>query len=333
MRKLVARILPLVVLLCLAATLRAELINEEHDGHRGLWLRTQAAQVFVAVQPTFRVLSFSRPGERSLMADRNEPEQGLRLAFMEPEQIKASFDVGNQPAEVLERTERTVRVRLAPAAGLRYEVTLALQSDRPRLTLEYRLENVDVRQRRIACWSVIGFPTNGSIVAPFGKAPKARRRLVLSWWTRWPQPGIRFGRDALVADTTVVIEGNAYKVGIVNDAGWAAFVSQDERALVTRATFDAAAEYPEGGANISFFQSRDADGRTRCEVEQMGSLMQIEPGEAATLTETLDLIELPKQSRDATPDELRARIEERLRGDPGSRVLPFLIAPGVDCVD
>ena len=39
----------------------------EHDGSRGLWLRNELAEVFLAVEPRFRVMAFRKIGETSLM--------------------------------------------------------------------------------------------------------------------------------------------------------------------------------------------------------------------------------------------------------------------------
>ncbi len=121
-----------VALIAAPAATAAPAELTEHDGSRGVWLRTPAAEAFVAAEPRFRVLAFARAGQPSLMADANVAEQGVRLAFMGPDQVPPSFDVGNVPAEIVERTPSSVRVRLAPAAGLRYEVTLTLETERPR---------------------------------------------------------------------------------------------------------------------------------------------------------------------------------------------------------
>jgi hypothetical protein len=260
---------------------------DEHDGFRGAWLRTPSAEVFVAVEPRFRVLAFARPGRPSLMADVRVAEQGTRLAFMGPDQVKGSFDVGNVPADFVDRTASTARVRLAPAAGLRYDVTLALDADRPRLRLDYALENVAAERRTVACWSVTSFARGdgGAVVVPFGAEPRARRRLVLPWWTRWPQPNVRVGRDAIRADVTGPVAGGAYKDGLITDAGWIAFARGGE-ALVSSAPFDASADYAEDGANVTFFESDDPK-RTWCEIEQVGPLRDLPPGESARLSETL----------------------------------------------
>jgi hypothetical protein len=271
---------------------------DEQDGYRGHWLRTPAAEVFVAIEPQFRVLAFRRPGEASMMAGRETEQHGLRLAFMEPEQIPASFDVGNVPAEVVERSEKSLHARLAPAAGLQYEVKLTLAQDRPVLSLDYALKNVDTHARTVACWSVVAYALDGVIVAPFGDQPKARRRLVLPWWTRWPQPHVRFGRDALAMDVSTPVEGNAMKIGITTEAGWVAFI-RGSSVLQSSVRFEPNAAYPEGGANVTVFQ-----GAGWCETEQVGPLVTLKPGESVTMRETLGLLAVAFEP-DASPDAIR----------------------------
>src|SRR5690554_5760692 len=161
------QLLALVLLLPVGSLMAAEETLVEHEGHRGLWLRSDAAEVFIGIEPQFRVLSFRRPGEPSLMAGQNVAETGLRLAFMEPDQVPASFDVGNVPAEVLERTPRSVRVRLKAAAGLQYTVRMQLDEADPALMLWYELANAGDKPRQVACWSVTSFARQGMIIAPF----------------------------------------------------------------------------------------------------------------------------------------------------------------------
>lgn len=277
---------------------------------RGFWLRTSSIEAYVETHPAFRLLSVRSPGGVSLMADHTVSEKGLRLAFMEPAQSPASFDVGNQPAEVMNRTASTVRVRLSAAAGLRYRIELSLEQDAPRLHLACSLENTGAAPRTVACWSVISFARgNGLIVAPFGRDEDVRRRLVLPPWTPWPQPGVQFGRDTVVADTASPLRGDAYKVGLITDAGWVAFV-RDGDALVDSAPFDASATYPEDGANVTFFEGSYA-GRSWCEIERVGPLKTLAHGEKAHLSQTLSLIKT-RPPHTAQPDTLRRAIEARI---------------------
>ncbi len=264
---------------------------EDFDGSRGVWVRSEAVETFVAVEPKFRVLAVRRPGEASLMADASHSDHGLRLAFMGPDQIPTSFDVGNVPAEIIERSPQKVRVRLAPADGLRYSVAVTTDADRPRVTLDYELTNEASAARRVGIWSVTSYPNNGVLVMATGEKPRSRRRLVLSWWTKWPQPGIEFGRHAIAADVSVPAAGGVYKVGLINDTGWVAYTRNDQ-AIVSHSTFDPAATYPEDGANITIFQTDDRTG-PRCEAEQMGPLVDVAAGASTQHTETLELLNIP----------------------------------------
>src|SRR5690606_27175345 len=137
-----------------------------------------------------------------------------------------------------------VRVRLKAAAGLQYTVRMQLDEADPALMLWYELANAGDKPRRVACWSVTSFARQGMIIAPFDQQPRARRRVVLPWWTRWPQPGVAFGRDALAVDAAAPVVGNACKVGLINNTGWIAFRRGDQ-ALISRVAFEADSIYPE----------------------------------------------------------------------------------------
>lgn len=283
-----------------------EAAMQEQDVSRGIWLRTEAVEAFVALAPRFRVLSIRRPGEVSLSAGVGVAEQGLRLAFMEPDQVPGSFDVGNVPAEVLEQSDTSLRVRLQPAAGLQYTVTLTLDPAIARIKLQYTLTNVGEAERRVAPWSVIAFARDGTIIVPFDDQPRKRRRIVLPWWGDWPQPGVRIGRDALLSDASVPLAGTAYKIGVITNAAWVAFV-RGGQVLVSRVRFDAEAQYPEDGANITVFHAA-GEQRIWCETEQMGPLRTLPPGESTTMVETIELGNVTAPAN-PTPDTWRAAIE------------------------
>jgi hypothetical protein len=282
---------------------------QEHDGSQGVWLRGKDLEAFVCLQPVFRIAAVRKPGGTSVMADSTGVEKGLRLAFMSPIQIPKSFDVGNQPAEVIERDDHAIKLRLAVADGLRYEVSLTADTKISQLQATYELFNVGKESRQLACWSLIALAGDGTIITPFGSKPRARRRIVLPWWTIWPQPTYRFGRDALAVNIAAPPAGNC-KVGVINDAGWIA-IRSGSQLLVSTVTFDDKGHYPEDGANITIFQSRPKDrDQTRCEIEQLGPLQQIEPLQSVRMTETLRLLEVTDPPpADAAPDSFRKQVE------------------------
>lgn len=277
---------------------------EEFDGLRGFWLRSATVEAFVAIEPVFRLAGVRRPGAPSLMADKSRSQQGLRLAFMEPDQIASSFDVSKQRAEVLERTPLRARVSLNEAMALKYSVDITLDESTAAIKLEYSLKNVGMDQRRVACWSVIALPPEGIILAPFGDSPKSRRRLVVPSWTRWPQPNMEFGKVALGVGATGAKAG-PYKIGVRSEAGWIAFV-RGRDAIISFSPFQANAEYPEDGANMTFFEGGAGRSAWR-EIEHVGPLQDLRPGEEIKLSETLVLVQIPASvlvQSDALREEL-----------------------------
>lgn len=287
-RKLFHRLLPrrTVAAVALAALLagpdfvRADEPLMEHDGARGVWLRSETIECFVALQPRFRILSIRKAGGESILATQRDAEAGVRLAYMTDQQVPTSFDVGNQPAEIVERDARAVRLRLAPAAGLQYAVHLSADPREPVIHLDTQLANVSEEPKAVACWTVIAFARGeGMILVPFGAEPRSRRRLVISWYSPWPQSTVHFGRDVMVADTGAPIDG-LYKLGVITSAGWIA-MTRGRQSIMLYAPYDPAATYPEDGANVTLYQQdiRTSD-RIWCEIEQVGPQHRIAPGQS-----------------------------------------------------
>ncbi len=277
-----------------------------HQGYRGAWLKNEHIEAFVALQPSFRVLDVRRPGEKSLLADEHVSEQGIRLAFAEPDQVPTSFSVGNQPAKILDQTATSIRVQLEPASGLRYTVSVTLDARRPSLLMDCALENVGEKLRRVAPWVVAAFERKGQMLVPFGIQTHSRRRLVLSFWTAWPQPGVRFGLDTLLVDTAAAGIGDAWKIGIITNTGWGAFI-RDGEALLSHVPFDPTAIYPEDGANITLFESMMPP--LWCELEQLGPLRDLKPGQSAHILQQFSLFKVVTPGKDE-PDAWRAALEK-----------------------
>jgi hypothetical protein len=187
-------------------------------------------------------------------------------------------------------------------------VEISLETDRARMKLDYQLENTGDKPRCIACWSVMSFPPRGYILAPFGEL-HARRKLLLPWWTAWPQPGVGFGINALLMDASTKAVGDAYKIGVITSSGWIAFVRENE-VIVSTVPFIPDATYPEDGANLALFKS-GTSGHGRCETEQMSPLMEVSPEKSVRLSETLDLITIQNHPP-AEADEIRKLIDQEL---------------------
>jgi hypothetical protein len=65
------------------------------------------------------------------------------------------------------------------------------------------------------------------------------------------------------------------KIGAANERGWFAYL-RERTAFLVRTTYDAAAEYPDRGASVEMYTEGGF-----CEVETLGPLVTLAPGERA----------------------------------------------------
>lgn len=277
---------------------------EQHLEHRGHWLRGEGVEVFVAVEPAFRLLSLRRPGQPTLTAQPPLPEVGLRLAYMEPEQNEDSFDPGTQPAQVRQSSEQSIDLELQASGKTQtqYAVRVDVDPDRPALRLQFRLKNLASSPRRYAAWSVIALPSVGQVVVPYAQRDFGRRRMVLPPWSIQPQANLHTGRSALAMDLDHDMSGRAFKLGLGSDAGWIGY-RLGTAALLAHVPCDPAGEYPEGDANLTIFQM-NADEKDWAEIEHLSPLTDIGPGDELVMRQSVWLLDLPDQSP-MSPDALR----------------------------
>lgn len=305
-----------------------------HGGYEGVWLRGERVEAFVAVSPRVRVMVLRPreavpggpgvPGAGVLLRQGEAVEVGIRSAFMEPGQVPASYEPANQAGEVVARGPGRVEVATGPGAAsglalvMRVEVVeeaVALPGVRGGLPgagvrVTHRFVNHGGAARELAAWSIVSLPRAGFAVVPFGVEPRQVRRLVLPWWARLPQPGLRAGFNAGAFDFEAAVNGGAFKFGAITDAGWVAAI-RGRGGIVSLVPRQPGAAYPEGGANVTVFVSGDPD-HPWAEIEQVGPLRRVEPGGSIELTETLLLLSFDAPPPPNDPDAARAAVEAQL---------------------
>jgi hypothetical protein len=187
-----------------------------------------------------------------------------------------------------------------PEASVRKTVALTIDATRPRLVVESRVANVGRAPVAFAPWSLAALRPGGRAFVPLDVGPPeafdAIRRVILWSYTRIDDPRYRFG-DALVAvEHAAVADGPAprpiapgrtsdeSKIGVDAAAGWAAYLL-DETLFVTRAVVERGPR-ADGGATLEIFSSR-----AFVELEHLGVLRDVRPGDAAVLREDWWLFE------------------------------------------
>ena len=129
----------------------------------------------------------------------------------------------------------------------------------------------------LAPWAITQFPLGGQMIVPSSTdatGPQADRSLVLWPYTDPSDPRLRLTADAVLVDA--VASGSRLKIGVAPGRGHASY-GRNGTVLEKHVAVDADASYADRGAAIQVFVS-DAF----CELETLGPLRQLAPGDVAT---------------------------------------------------
>jgi hypothetical protein len=169
--------------------------------------------------------------------------------------------------------------------GLVRSMTLRLSTEHAGLDVCHELRNAGDRSIQLAPWPITQLPLGGTVILPQAAASaghhvRPNRTLVLWPYTSWEDPRFR-PRDGLVLLDAQV--GPRLKVGYFNDAGWVSYVS-DGAILVRRFEPQLGLPHPDLGCNVEVFI-----GDRFLELELLGPLSELAPGEAVALVERWEI--------------------------------------------
>lgn len=259
------------------------------DDVRGMWLRGAGMAAYLASHPHPRVLFFGPDGGSSMLARHKGHEYyGLRSWFMEPEQIAASGLPALQPGRLTRLAPSAARVETGkePVSGLSLSMTCVLEGGALHVT--HRFVNETNRQRRLAPWAITALsPDAGRGVVPWPGG--ARRVLVINAEAQLTDPMLTHTDAGIVMDFNILPDAPFLKLGLDADCGWLACVGP-QAALRSDVPHVPGAPYPEGGGTVTMFRSGPMDGAEFGEIENVGPLQNLEPGEAMELQQVLSLL-------------------------------------------
>jgi hypothetical protein len=241
-----------------------------------------------------------------------KPWGGHRL-WAAPEQMPGSYAPDNGPIRWELRDEGRLHVRQRPdASGLEKALVIHLAPSGASLTIEHEICNRHYWPIEIAAWALTVVSPGATALLP---QPAFRshdeqllpvRAMALWSFTNMTDHRWRFGRRFITL-TPDHAPGKPQKIGIRNELGWCACVWPNA-VLIKQFACDAAARYPDCGVNNEIY----ADG-PYLEIEALGRLERLAPGERTRLTERwlisegLDAAVIADESRlyDACVDLLR----------------------------
>jgi len=205
-----------------------------------------------------------------------------------PESLPRTYIPDNDSVSIEELTDG-MRLKGATevGTGITKVIEIHLTVDQAVITIKHTLQNDSLWQVELAPWALTMFRLGGTVILPqpVGNADQNgllnNRILAL-----WPYTTINDSRLVLRDDFILIHASenpSSFKLGYYNPHGWMAYWLDG---ILFRKTFNisAGAAYPDGGCNTETYCNDQF-----VELESLGALVRLEPGEETTLTETWEL--------------------------------------------
>ena len=244
-----------------------------------------------------RVLYCGYPGGENLFFTDEDREpllddyvvHGGHRFWHAPEDANRTYVPDDDPVE-WEETGRGVRLvqPVEASTGIRKRVSFAFAAGEPAVEVTHELENEGVWEVELAPWAISVMRPGGTAVVPLSRGnPESvlpDRSLSLWPYTDLSDERLTFADETTLVDQAADGEG-PLKVGASGGDEWAAYVT-DGTAFVKEFAYDPAATYPDGGSAVEVYAAANS-----LELETLGPLAELSPGESAVHTETWRLVE------------------------------------------
>lgn len=186
-------------------------------------------------------------------------------------QITPSGLIAREPTEPLTRLQKEIEVSLAPT-GTSAQV-------------KHRITNRSLFPLEFSPWALTMMAQGGTVVSGFpprGKHPinlEATNPLIMWAYTNLADPRWKFTRKYLTLRQDPN-NNDAQKLGLFNAETWAAYFLNGE-AFLKQTKADPTKTYPDFGASFETFTNSEF-----LEVETLGPLTRLQPGQTVELSET-----------------------------------------------
>ena len=195
-----------------------------------------------------------------------------------------------------------------PDSGICKTMTVRLHDGRPSLTIEHTLLNAGLWAVELAPWAITQMRLGGTAVFPQqvgqlddeGLLPN--RQLTLWPYTQLADTRLHLDDDYILVGPDVV--ARPCKIGAFNRRGWLAYLL-DDLLFVKRFPVHDGRPHPDFGCNAEIYVNDQC-----LELESLGPLALLPPGQTVSHIETWELIRLSHRPQSAA--DLRAVIQQHL---------------------
>jgi hypothetical protein len=173
--------------------------------------------------------------------------------------------------------------------GIRKRMEIHLDADQPSVTLTHRLINDGLWPVELAPWAITQFRLDGTVILPMpvGNVDSAgllpNRQISLWPYARINDPRLKLGDEFVMFKAEAALP--PFKMGYFNPHGWMAYWLDG---VLFRKMFEARTEstYPDNNCNAEMYCNDQF-----VELESLGQLTVIKPGESVVHLETWELFD------------------------------------------
>jgi len=242
---------------------------------------------------------------------------GHRL-WIAPEDEEATYHRDNEPVEHDSGPDGQVTItsRQTEPIRARKEVTLQLAESGSEVTIHHKVTNEGDKPLTAASWGLTVMPPGGRALIPqppLGQHPRdllPNRRIVVWPYTDLTDDRWYFGQRFIMLNHDD--ERGPTKIGLSHTENWVAYIIDDSIFFKTIEYLDPET-YPDGGCNFETFANQEM-----LELESLGPLRSLAPGEASQHTEKWYLVQGFEKVLLEGEDALRDWLDQ-LRKDAGMK--------------
>ena len=263
---------------------------------RNLRLFNADAEAIVTLDVGPRVLSYrTLPDGENLFKRYDEQlggtgEAGWKIRgghrfWIAPEDMDRTYALDNGPVEWTPSPQTpdavTLRNHATAPHWLEKTLTLTLAASGPALTLDHRVTNRSPEPVSLAPWALTVMQPGGVEVIPqppLGEHPRdllPNRRMVVWPYTALDDPRWKFGTRFFTLRQTA--GSLSTKIGLAHAEGWAGYLHGKTFFFKTVTPPRVGESYPDDGCNFETYSNHEM-----LEIETLGPLVTLAPGESAT---------------------------------------------------
>lgn len=224
-----------------------------------------------------------------------------------PEASPRSYQPDGRPVAYEVRGDAILlRQDLEAATGIEKELEVTLADAGTEVTVLHRLTNCGLWPVRLAAWGITVMAPGGFAVFPqtMRDSKLLPNRCVAMWpYARMDDSRVHWGRRFVALHQDPAVKA-PFKLGVTNEAGWAAYINEGT-VFVERFPWVAGAEYPDFGVNCESYTTD-----FMLEMETLSPLQTLQPGQSLEHTESWQLFTGVRLSAGSSDDEVASLLQE-----------------------